>query len=115
MKRTVLVTITKHVDVEISDGQLTPEALEGFSATMFPVDAPDDLFKFAAGQVAAHEDHFVEGLGRAVSRSTMRHPTNGKPLAGLVVFEIPEHDVECQVLPDPPPAAPEAPAEEQQP
>jgi hypothetical protein len=114
MKRTVLVTITKHVEVEISDGQLTPEALQGFSATMFAVGEPDDLFKFAAGQVAAHEDHFLEGIGRAVSRSTLRFPTDGKPMAGLVVFEILEHDVECQVLPDPPPAS-EAPAEEQQP
>ena len=63
MKKTVLVTITKEIEVDIPDDMLTEEHLEEFSSYMFPVDSANDLFEHA-GQYVARLDHsFVEGIG----------------------------------------------------
>lgn len=63
MKRTVMVTIEKEIDISISDELLTPEALELFSSSIYPIDKPDDLFEHAAVQLARYGAHFVEGVG----------------------------------------------------
>lgn len=63
MKKTVLVTITKEIEVDIPDEILTDEALEEFSSYMFHVDSVDELFKYAAGYVARFDRGFVEGIG----------------------------------------------------
>lgn len=63
MKKTVLVTITKEIEVDIPDEMFTDEYLEEFSSHMFYVDSADELFEHAAQYIARHERNFVEGIG----------------------------------------------------
>ncbi len=63
MKKTILVTITKEIEVNIPDELLTEEHLEEFSSYMFPVDSVEDLFEHAAQYVARFDQSFVEGIG----------------------------------------------------
>lgn len=63
MKKTVIVTIEKEIELDIPDEMLTEEHLEEFSSYMFPVDSVDDLFKHAGQYVARVDQSFVEGIG----------------------------------------------------
>ena len=63
MKKTVLVTITKEIEVDIPDEMLTEEYLEEFSSYMFYVDSADELFEHAAQYVSRFGQSFVEGIG----------------------------------------------------
>ena len=63
MKKTVIVTITKEIKVDIPDEMLTEDYLEEFSSYMFLVDRKEDLFKYAAEYVARFDSSFVEGIG----------------------------------------------------
>ena len=63
MKKAVLVTITKEIEVDIPDELLTEEHLEKFSSYMFPVDSVGDLFEHAGQYVARFDQSFVEGIG----------------------------------------------------
>ncbi len=63
MKKTILVTITKEIEVNIPDELLTEEHLEEFSSYIFPVDSVEDLFEHAAQYVARLDQSFVEGIG----------------------------------------------------
>ena len=63
MKKTVLVTLTKEIEVNIPDEMLTEDYLDEFSSYMFYVDSTDELFKHAAQYIARHERSFVEGIG----------------------------------------------------
>jgi len=63
MKKTVIVTITKSLEVEIPDEMLTDEYLEEFSFDMFHVHQQEELFEYAAQYIARFDRSFVEGLG----------------------------------------------------
>ena len=63
MKKTVIVTIEKEIELDIPDEMLTEEHLEEFSSYMFPVDSVDDLFKHTGQCVARFDQSFVEGIG----------------------------------------------------
>lgn len=63
MKKTVLVTITKEIEVDIIDELLAPARIEEFSAYMFPIYSVDELFEHAAQYVARFDRSFVEGIG----------------------------------------------------
>lgn len=63
MKRTVMVTITKEFEIEIPDEMLTDEEIDSFTENMFEVDGVDDLFSYAAKQIALYDTGNVEGLG----------------------------------------------------
>lgn len=63
MKKTVLVTITKEIEVDIPDVLLSPARIEEFSAYMFPVRSKEELFEHAAQYVARFDRNFVEGIG----------------------------------------------------
>lgn len=63
MKKTVLVTITKEIEVDIPDEMFTDEYLEEFSSHMFYVDSADELFEHAAQYIARFDRNFVEGIG----------------------------------------------------
>lgn len=66
MKRTVQVVTTKDIEIDIPDDKLTPQALAEFSSYMWKVEKPEQLFQYAAAQVAAYGDtRFLEGLGIA--------------------------------------------------
>ena len=62
MKKTVLVTITKEIEVDIIDELLAPARIEEFSAYMFPIYSVDELFEHAQ-YVARFDRSFVEGIG----------------------------------------------------
>lgn len=64
MKKTVLVTITKEIEVCIPDEMLTEEHLEEFSSYMFPVGSVDELFEHAGQYIARIGENFVEGIGK---------------------------------------------------
>ncbi len=64
MKKTVLVTITKEIEVDIPDEMLTDEYLEEFSSYMFYVDSADELFEHAGQYIARFDQSFVEGIGK---------------------------------------------------
>ena len=64
MKKIVLVTIEKELEIDIPDEMLTPEHVEAFSKTMWEIEGPDELFGHAARQIAYYGAHFVEGLGQ---------------------------------------------------
>lgn len=64
MKKTVIVTIEKEIEVEIPDEMLTEEHLKEFSAHIFPVDSIYDLFEHAGQYVARLDQSFVEGIGK---------------------------------------------------
>ncbi len=64
MKKTVLVTITKEIEVDIPDEMLTEEYLEEFSSYMFHVDSVDELFEHAGQYIARIDRDYVEGIGK---------------------------------------------------
>lgn len=65
MKKTIVVTIIKELEIEIEDALLTSEAMKGFSGIIFPVTEPYEIFFHVAKQVAQNGCHFVEGVGNA--------------------------------------------------
>ena len=64
MKKTVRVTITKEIEIDISDEMLTDDALEEFSSYMFQVDSVEELFEHAGQYIARFDESFVEGIGQ---------------------------------------------------
>ncbi|WP_103018149.1 hypothetical protein [Alicycliphilus denitrificans] len=88
-KKTVLVTITKEIEVEIKNDMLTPEALAEFSKFFYEACSPDEMFANAAQQIARFEPSFVEGLGPC-------RPAHSKDDAVVRYQEISE-DVEAEV------------------
>ena len=63
MKKTVIVTIEKEIELDIPDELLTDEYLKEFSSYMHPVDSLEDLFEHAGQYVARLDQSFVEGIG----------------------------------------------------
>ena len=63
MKKTVLVTITKEIEVCIPDEMLTEDALFDFISSMHKVEQIEDLFFHAASCIARFDQSFVEGIG----------------------------------------------------
>lgn len=64
MKKTVRVTITKEIEIDIPDEMLTDEALEEFSYYMFHVDSVEELFEHAGQYIARVDRDYVEGIGQ---------------------------------------------------
>ena len=62
MKKTVIVTIEKEIELDIPDEMLTDEYMEKFSSYMYPVDSVEDLFERAGQYVARFDQSFVEGI-----------------------------------------------------
>ena len=63
VKKTVIVTIEKEIELDIPDEMLTEESLKKFSSYMSPVDSTEDLFEHAGQYVARIDQSFVEGIG----------------------------------------------------
>ena len=64
MKKTVRVTITKEIEIDIPDEMLTDEALEEFSSYMFHVDSVEELFEHSGQYIARVDRDYVEGIGQ---------------------------------------------------
>lgn len=63
MKKTVEVTITKQIEVNIPDEMLTESALKEFSSCIYTVVVIEELFKHAAECIVKHYSTFIEGIG----------------------------------------------------
>ena len=63
MKKTVIVTIEKEIELDIPDEMLTDEYMEKFSSYTYLVDSVEDLFEHAGQYVARFDQSFVEGIG----------------------------------------------------
>lgn len=83
-KKTVIVTITKEIEVVMSSDMLTPYALAEFSEHFFTVEEPDEMFSNAAQQIARFEPNFIEGIGQC-------RPWWSKDPASVRYKEISEH------------------------
>lgn len=95
MKKLVTVITTQEIEIDIPDDRLTPEFEAEFERGFFDIDGPDDLFTYAAGQVARHGAHFIEGLGDAKhywfeEPETGTAPIKFKELSFETEFEIEE-------------------------
>ena len=64
MKKTVIVTIEKEIELDIPDELLTDEYLKEFSSYIHPVDSLEDLFEHAGQYVARIDRDYVEGIGK---------------------------------------------------
>lgn len=67
MKKTIVVTITKELEIEITDDMFSEESLKEFSEGIFPVTTPYGIFEHAARQLAQYGEHFIEGIGMCAS------------------------------------------------
>lgn len=91
MKRTVQVVITKQYEIEIADELLTPEEVAAFSDMMWPVSSEDELFTYAAEQLAQYDSSYIEGIGK-VSRYTVPSQDD------VVSFELIYDDVAAEII-----------------
>lgn len=94
MKKTVAVTMTFDVELNIADSCLTPEFINRFESYMFDVDGqPEGIFEHVAVQFAQQSDpDFVEGVGRAEWASTgIPHPE------AVIKYRVSNLDVETEV------------------
>jgi hypothetical protein len=73
MKKTVRVTITKDIEIDIDDDCLTEEAIIGFEGCMFDLDEYGDvnkkienLFCYTAKEVFDTNSTFIVGVGYAI-------------------------------------------------
>lgn len=96
MKKTVLVTIEKEIEIELAPEVLTQEFLTEFESYMFQLRGDDleerqeSLFKYAAKQIAEYEGCFIEGLGKPVNY------LYGSP--GAVGYKKLEHWIDAEVV-----------------
>jgi hypothetical protein len=66
VKKTIEVTQTTTVEVDVPDEMLTPESLAEFSKFMFPIENSEQMLLHVAKQVVRHNISFVEGVGDVV-------------------------------------------------
>lgn len=90
MKKRIVVTVTKEIDIEINDKHLTEEALAEFSSFMFPVGTPDGLFKYAARCCFDDTCTFIVGIGPAESKYSS--------VPAEVVFYIDNEETDSEIL-----------------
>lgn len=64
MKKTVRVTITKEIEIDIPDEMLTPDDILNFSTMMYTAESVDELFEHAGQYIARFGQDFVEGIGK---------------------------------------------------
>ncbi|MGR2664431.1 hypothetical protein ACUXVY_22820 [Chromobacterium haemolyticum] len=95
MKKTVEVTMTFEVELDIADEHLTPESIAEFESFMFDVDGSQDgIFKYVASQFADQSDpSFVEGIGKAEWEKT------GYPDAEAAIkYQVRHLEVDAEVM-----------------
>lgn len=95
MKKTVEVTLTFEVKLDIADTLLTPEAIGQFESYMFDVDGEvEGIFKYVASQFAEQVDpDFVEGIGKAEWEDTSMPADDA-----VIKYQVLIQDVETEVL-----------------
>jgi hypothetical protein len=78
VKKSVIVRTEKHYEIDIADSVLTQEFINEFESYMFALDGDtleekqNNLFEFAARQLAQGEEYFIEGLGKIASVNTVK-------------------------------------------
>ncbi|POZ49876.1 hypothetical protein [Methylovulum psychrotolerans] len=100
MKKRVVVTITKILDIDINDKNLTDEELDDFEKSMWKLEDYDSreeaLFCFVASQVAQFDEHHIDCVGRAIDS---RHSENQVTAPEVVFIEISE-EIEASIILD---------------
>lgn len=94
MKKTVTVTMTFDVELDIADERLTPQFIENFESFMFDVGGePDGIFEHVAYRfVEQSSPKFVEGIGIAEWVDTcMKNPD------AVVKYQVRDVYVEAEV------------------
>jgi hypothetical protein len=92
-KKTMRVTITKEIEVEINDECLTPEWLAAFTETMFEIEGPVEMFGYVAGHIARFGNSFIEGVGPASTRYAVA-PANARVLWRELSEDVEAEEVE---------------------
>lgn len=100
MKKTVRVVITKEIEVDIPDYQLTPEHIKMFEEGIFELDGDEHNSKVAsyfeyAASMAAREYPSSDGLGE-IGSEFMRQYTKDKDY--YVTVDTTYDDIEAEVL-----------------
>lgn len=97
MKRTIRVTISKEIEIELTPAVFGPmsqaEYLESFGRDLWPIDGIDDVFKYAA-EMAAHVGggYTHDGLG-LVSEYYSKYPREPD-----VKFRVLDEDTETEII-----------------
>lgn len=93
MKKTVEVTMTFEVELDIADTLLTPAAISLFESYMFDVDV-DGIFEYVASQFAQQVDpSFVEGIGKAEWKETCVPDRDA-----VIKYQVRGEEVETEVM-----------------
>lgn len=95
MKKTVEVTMTFEVELDIADTRLTPEAISLFERHMFDVDGEvDGIFEYVASQFAQQVDpSFVEWIGKAEWKETCMPDRDA-----VIKYQVRGEEVETEVM-----------------
>jgi hypothetical protein len=103
VKKTIRVVIEKEYEIELKDNILTQENIKEFESYMWELDGDtleakqEELFKFAARQIAEYDVDFVEGLGNVCKASMVGYyERNGAVMN--VVWNDTYEDVETEVV-----------------
>jgi hypothetical protein len=103
MKKNVHVVIEKEYEIELKDNLLTQESVKEFESYMFELDGDtleekqNNLFAYAARQIAEYDTDFVEGLGKAASvRTAPFYEKEGKVVH--VVWDDKWSEVETEIV-----------------
>jgi hypothetical protein len=86
-KKTMRVTITKEIEVEIN------EWLAAFTETMFEIEGPVEMFGYVAGHIARFGNSFIEGVGPASTRYAVA-PANARVLWRELSEDVEAEEVE---------------------
>lgn len=97
MKRTIRVTITKEIEIELTPAVFGPmtqaEYLESFRRGLWAIESIDDVFKYAAEMAAHHGGGYThDGLG-LLSEHFSEYPR--KP---DVKFRVLEEETETEII-----------------
>jgi hypothetical protein len=103
MKKTVRVTTEKEYEIEIHEEILKQSFINEFESYMFELEGTNleqkqnDLFAFAARQLAQGEESFIEGIGKIASVRTAKFKQDQGDVIPLVWNDTYE-DVETEVV-----------------
>lgn len=94
MRRTIEVTITKTIEIELTERHLTEEWLDLIRNGLWDVEDHDELYLYAARQVAEDEDFEIEGIGKPSTNPLSELPNDGS----YFHYEIVDEDCEADFV-----------------
>lgn len=100
MKRTIRVTISKEIEIELTPAVFGPmsqaEYLDSFSRDLWTIEGIDDVFKYAAEMAAHHGGGYThDGLG-LLSEHFSKYPREPD-----VKFRVLDEETETELIQEP--------------